>query len=69
MPEIVLARCKWLVDELIMMLATSFWVGQIIGQTIGTVIALCCLPHLLAVSFLAFQVNKLKTQACAGLAV
>ncbi len=56
--QAVLARCKWLFDEVVMMLAVSFWVGQIIGQTIGTIVALCCLPNLLAASFLTFQVVK-----------
>lgn len=52
----VLASCKELWLEVIRMLAVSFWVGQIIGQTIGTIVALYFLPNLLAVSFLAFQI-------------
>ncbi len=54
--QAVLASCKELLLEVIRMLAVSFWVGQIIGQTIGTIVALYFLPNLLAVSFLAFQV-------------
>lgn len=46
----------WL-DELLAVLAISYWVGSIVGQTLGTVIALCCLPNKIAVLFLAWQVG------------
>ena len=46
---------SWL-DELLAVLAISYWVGSIVGQTLGTVIALCCLPNKYAVLFLAWQV-------------
>ena len=57
----VLASCKELWLEVIRMLAVSFWVGQIIGQTIGTIVALYFLPNLFAVSFLAFQVRQAQS--------
>ena len=47
----------WL-DELLAVLAISYWVGSIVGQTLGTVVALCCLPNKIAVLFLAWQVGK-----------
>lgn len=49
---------SWL-DELLAVLAISYWVGSIVGQTLGTVIALCCLPNKYAVLFLAWQVRWL----------
>ena len=59
--EALIDNCQWAVHEVIMMLAVSFWVGQIVGQTIGTVLALCYLPNWWAVSFLAFQVSNQQT--------
>lgn len=47
----------WL-DDFLAVLAISYWVGSIVGQTLGTVIALCCLPNTVAVLFLAWQVGK-----------
>lgn len=46
---------SWL-DELLAVLAISYWVGSIFGQTLGTVVALFCLPNKYAVLFLAWQV-------------
>ena len=55
---------NWL-DELLAVLAISYWVGSIVGQTLGTVIALCCLPNKIAVLFLAWQVGKRRLRgAC-----
>lgn len=49
------AFLNWL-DESLAVLAISYWVGSLFVQTIGTVIALCCLPSKLAVLYLAWQV-------------
>ena len=47
--------------ELLQMLAIGFFVGQIFGQTLGTIVALCFLPHPISVLFLALQVSLHKT--------
>lgn len=52
----------WL-DELLAVLAISYWVGSIVGQTLGTVVALCCLPNKIAVLFLAWQVGERRLRA------
>ena len=40
-----------------MTLAVSFWVGNILGQTFASVVALLCLPRWWAVAILLLQVS------------
>lgn len=54
--QAMIAAFKGWLDELLVILAISYWVGQIVGQTLGSVVALFCLPNKFAVLFLAWQV-------------